>query len=132
KLLQQWREEKINPWENEFARWLLLLPAHEDEHLTHTLEDIAMKQDPMLQKAIHKWENMSQSSSFRLAYEAREKVLFDEQAKLAHAREVGIEEGMEKGKIQLIRGMHKNGMDIEGIAKFTNMELSEIRHILDK
>ncbi|PEE32376.1 ATPase, partial [Bacillus cereus] len=116
--------------------------------LTHTLEDIAMKQDPMLQKAIHKWENMSQSSSFRLAYEAREKVLFDEQAKLAHAREVGIEEGMEKGKqvgkeeglqegiekgkIQLIRGMHKNGMDIEDIAKFTNMELSEIRHILDK
>ena len=57
-----------------------------------------MKQDPMLQKAIHKWENMSQSSSFRLAYEAREKVLFDEQAKLAHAREVGIEEGIEKGK----------------------------------
>ncbi|MED3392408.1 Rpn family recombination-promoting nuclease/putative transposase, partial [Bacillus thuringiensis] len=147
-LLQQWREEKINPWENEFARWLLLLPAHEDEHLTHTLEDIAMKQDPMLQKAIHKWENMSQSSSFRLAYEAREKVLFDEQAKLAHAREVGIEEGMEKGKqvgkeeglqegiekgkIQLIQGMHKNGMDIEDIAKFTNMELSEIRLLLDK
>ncbi|MGQ7147142.1 hypothetical protein ACUOA8_51200, partial [Escherichia sp. SS-MK2] len=82
-----------------------------------------MKQDPMLQKAIHKWENMSQSSSFRLAYEAREKVLFDEQAKLAHAREVGIEKGrekglqegmekgLEKGKLaereQLIRGMHK-------------------------
>ncbi|MGX5576569.1 Rpn family recombination-promoting nuclease/putative transposase, partial [Bacillus toyonensis] len=96
--------------------------------------------------------NMSQSSSFRLAYEAREKVLFDEQAKLAHAREVGIEEGMEKGKKvgkeegiqegmekgklaereQLIRGMHKNGMDIEDIAKFTNMELSDIRHILEQ
>ncbi|EKS8367604.1 Rpn family recombination-promoting nuclease/putative transposase, partial [Bacillus cereus] len=140
KLLQQWREEKINPWENEFARWLLLLPAHEDEHLTHTLEDIAMKQDPMLQKAIHKWENMSQSSSFRLAYEAREKVLFDEQAKLAHAREVGkeegLQEGMEKGKAaereQLIRGMHKNGMDIEDIAKFTNMDMSEVRHILEQ
>ena len=62
-------------------------------------------------------------------------MLFDEQAKLAHAREVGIEEGMEKGKVaereQLIRGMHKNGMDIEDIAKFTNMELSKIRHILD-
>ncbi|MEI4618867.1 ATPase, partial [Bacillus cereus] len=93
---------------------------------------------------IHKWENMSQSSSFRLAYEAREKVLFDEQAKLAHAREVGkeeglqegIEKGMEKGKLaereQLIRGMHKNGMDIEDIAKFTNMDLSEVRHILEQ
>ena len=150
KLLKQWREEKINPWENEFARWLLLLLAYEDEHLTHTLEDIAMKQDPMLQKAIHKWENMSQSSSFRLAYEAREKVLFDEQAKLAHAREVGIEEGkkvgkeeglqegivkrkkvgIQEGKIQLIQGMHKNGIDIEDIAKFTNMDMSEVRQIL--
>ncbi|MGE0995487.1 Rpn family recombination-promoting nuclease/putative transposase, partial [Bacillus sp. GMa5/2] len=64
----------------------------------------------------------------------------------AHAREVGIEEGrekglhegmekgMEKGKLaereQLIRGMHKNGMDIEDIAKFTNMDITGIRHIL--
>ncbi|PEZ13059.1 ATPase, partial [Bacillus thuringiensis] len=73
-----------------------------------------------------------------------EKVLFDEQAKLAHAREVGkeeglqegIEKGMEKGKLaereQLIRGMHKNGMDIEDIAKFTNMDLSDVRHILEQ
>ncbi|MED3089773.1 ATPase, partial [Bacillus toyonensis] len=80
------------------------------------------------------------------------KVLFDEQAKLAHAREVGIEEGMEKGlqegiekgkevgiqegklaeREQLIRGMHKNGMDIEDIAKFTNMDLSDVRHILEQ
>ncbi|AHA75493.1 hypothetical protein YBT1518_34061 (plasmid) [Bacillus thuringiensis YBT-1518] len=48
--------------------------------LTHTLEEIAMNQDPMLQKAMNKWEDMSQNSSFRLQYEAREKVLFDEQA----------------------------------------------------
>ncbi|EEM44703.1 hypothetical protein C797_20485 [Bacillus thuringiensis Sbt003] len=39
-----------------------------------------MNQDPMLQKAMNKWEDMSQNSSFRLQYEAREKVLFDEQA----------------------------------------------------
>jgi predicted transposase/invertase (TIGR01784 family) len=53
-------------------------------------------------------------------------------------KKVGLQEGIEKGKevgiqegkIQLIQGMHKNGMDIEDIAKFTNMELSDIRHIL--
>lgn len=28
----------MNPWENAFVRWMLLLPAHEDEHLTQTLE----------------------------------------------------------------------------------------------
>ncbi|TKH05549.1 Rpn family recombination-promoting nuclease/putative transposase, partial [Bacillus wiedmannii] len=46
KLVKQWREEKVNPWENAFVRWMLLLPAHEDEYLTQTLEEIAMNQDP--------------------------------------------------------------------------------------
>ena len=45
-----------------------------------------------------------------------------------------LKKGIEKGKLaereQLIRGMHKNGMDIEDIAKFMNMDLSDIRHIL--
>ncbi|MED2263031.1 ATPase, partial [Bacillus thuringiensis] len=61
---------------------------------------------------------------------------FDEQAKLTHAREVGkeegLQEGMEKGKIQLIRGMYKNGMDIEDIAKFTNMDILEVRNFLEQ
>ncbi|WP_242225032.1 Rpn family recombination-promoting nuclease/putative transposase [Bacillus cereus group sp. BfR-BA-01380] len=130
KLVKQWREEKVNPWENSFVRWMLLLPAHEDEHLTQTLEEIAMNQDPILQKAITKWENMSHDSSFRTAYEAREKILLDEQAKIAHAREEGLEEGIEQGKIQLIRGMHKNGMPLEDIAKFTGLSTDEIRKLL--
>lgn len=113
-----------------FVRWLLLLPANEDEQLTQTLEDIAMNHDPILQKAMNKWERMSQDSSFRQAYEVREKALMDEAAKFAHARNEGKKEGIEEGKIQLIRGMHKNGMTIEDIAKFTNLHLEEIRSIV--
>ncbi len=33
---------------------ILLLSAHEDEHLTQILEEIAMNQDPILQKAINR------------------------------------------------------------------------------
>lgn len=40
------------------------------------------------------------------------------------------QEGIEEGKIQLIRGMHKNGMPIEDIAKFTNLRIEDIRNIL--
>ncbi|WP_260860370.1 Rpn family recombination-promoting nuclease/putative transposase [Bacillus thuringiensis] len=87
-----------------------------------------------ISKTMNKWENMSHDSSFRTAYEAREKLLLDEQAKLAHAREEGLEEGIEKGiekgKIQLIRGMHKNGMPLEDIAKFTGLSTEEIRKLL--
>ncbi|SFI05844.1 conserved hypothetical protein (putative transposase or invertase) [Bacillus sp. 71mf] len=81
---------------------------------------------------------MSHDSSFRTAYEAREKILLDEQAKIAHTREEGIqkskkegiEQGIEQGKIQLIRGMHKNGMPLEDIAKFTGLSTEEIRKLL--
>lgn len=55
-----------------------------------------MNQDPILQKAINKWERMSQDSSFRQAYDAREKVLMDEAAKFAHAETEGIKEEWNK------------------------------------
>ncbi|PGX89512.1 ATPase, partial [Bacillus cereus] len=83
-------------------------------------------QDPILQKAMNKWENMSHDSSFRTAYEAREKVLLDEQAKIAHAHE----EGKLAERAQLIRGMHKNGMPLEDIAKFTGLSTEEIQKLL--
>lgn len=38
-----------------------------------------------------------------------------------------MEKGIEEGKIQLIRGMHKNGMPIEDIARFTNLFIEEIQ-----
>lgn len=140
KLMQQWREEKVNPWEDSFVRWLLLLPANEDEHLTQTLEDIAMNQDPILQKAMNKWERMSQDSSFRQAYEAREKALMDEAAKFAHARnegkkeglQEGIEQGVQQGKIQMIKGMNELGVPVETIAKASNLSVEEIERILEQ
>lgn len=158
KLTEQWYEEKVNPWKDPFVRWLLLLSANEDEHLTKLLEDIAMNQDPILQKAINKWERMSQDSSFRQAYDAREKVLMDEAAKFAHAETEGIKRGMEQGikkglekgiqqgiqqgiekgrkervqqgKIQMIKNMYDLGIPLETIAKASKLSLHEIEHIL--
>ncbi|WP_439710953.1 hypothetical protein [Bacillus toyonensis] len=56
----------------------------------------------------------------------------DEKAALRIAENKGREEGIQQGKTQLIRGMHKNGMEIEDIAKFTTIEVAEIRRILQK
>src|SRR6478736_2035158 len=82
------------------------------------------------EEKVNQWENMSHYSSFRSAYEAREKLLLDEQAKLAHAREEGLEEGVEKGKLQLIRSMYENGMTLDDIAKFTGLNIEEIRRVI--
>lgn len=150
KSTEQWHEEKVNPWKDPFARWLLLLSANEDEHLTKLLEDIAMNQDPILQKAIKKWERMSQDSSFRQAYDAREKVLMDEAAKFAHAETEGMKRGMEKGlekgieqgieqgrkegvqqgKIQMIKSMYDLDIPLETIAKTSELSVPEVEHIL--
>ncbi|MDR4369477.1 ATPase, partial [Bacillus cereus] len=78
-----------------FVRWLLLLPANDDERLTQKVEDIAMNQDPILQKAMNKWERMSQDSTFRQAYEAKEKSLMDKAGKSAHTDEQGMKKGNE-------------------------------------
>ncbi|WP_404457709.1 MULTISPECIES: Rpn family recombination-promoting nuclease/putative transposase [unclassified Bacillus (in: firmicutes)] len=138
KLTEQWHEEKVNPWKDPFVRWLLLLSANEDEHLTKTLEDIAMNQDPILQKAINKWERMSQDSSFRQAYEAREKVLMDEAAKFAHAEkegmkrgiEKGMEKGIQQGKIQMIKGMYELGIPLETISQASKLSVHEVERML--
>ncbi|PFK12718.1 hypothetical protein COI98_21510 [Bacillus cereus] len=94
-----------------------------------------MNRDPILKDAMQKWEKMSQDPAFRMSYEARQKALIDEASKYKYAEKRGLEKGMEQGRLaereQLIRGMHKNGMDIEDIAKFTNMDVSEVRRILD-
>ena len=63
---------------------------------------------------------MSQDSSFRQAYDAREKVLMDEAAKFAHAETEGIKEawkrygkGMEKGLEQGIEKVEKKEFNRE-------------------
>lgn len=42
---------------------------------------------------------MIHDSSFRTAYEAREKLLLDEQVKLAHTEQKGMEKGIEQDKM---------------------------------
>ncbi|MEE6146350.1 Rpn family recombination-promoting nuclease/putative transposase [Bacillus cereus] len=71
---------------------------------------------------LNKWERMSQDSSFRQAYEARERALMDEAAKFAHARN--------EGKIQMIKGMYELGVPIETIAKASKLSIEEVELIL--
>lgn len=82
KLVAQWRDAQVNPWQDSLVRWLLLLSTNEDQNLTDTLEAIGMEQDETLQKAIQNWDNMGHNKEFRRAYEAREKLLLDEKARL--------------------------------------------------
>ncbi len=130
KLIAQWRNEQVNPWHDTLARWLLLLAEHENQNLTDTLEAIAMEQDETLQQAIQKWDNMSHNQQFRREYEAREKILLDEKAAVAHAEQKGRKKGREEGRAQIIKQQHDNGMSAQIIADNLQMTLEEVQRIL--
>ncbi|MFF1994398.1 Rpn family recombination-promoting nuclease/putative transposase [Bacillus mycoides] len=122
KVMQEWKEERVDPWEDILARWLLLFPAYENEKLTTILEGIAMEKDPVLKKAIEDWERLSRDKDFLRLYEAREKAIKD--------RVSEIETAEEKAKKQLIKNLIKVGLPIEKVAEAAELSVEEVNEIL--
>src|SRR5699024_1411257 len=109
KLLKAWKEEKLNPWNDILARWLLLLGMvdHRNnkyyEDIYRELEVIAMD-DKTLRKAFHQWEELSMTPEQFLAYESRLKHIMDVEAakreaelRAQEAEKEGMERGMKRG-----------------------------------
>ena len=85
KLIKYWKEDKLDPWNNILARWLLMLGMvdHRNEKVYNDiyqeLEEIAMK-DESLRQAFENWEELSMTHEQYLAYESRLKRLLDEES----------------------------------------------------
>lgn len=126
KVIQEWQGERMDPWEDSLARWLLLFPAHEDERLTTILEAIAMEKDPVLKKAIEDWERLSSDKEFLRLYWAREKEIKDRISEIETAEEKAAKEA----KIQLIQNMIKVGVPIEKVAEAAELSVEEVNKIL--
>src|SRR5690625_1402826 len=101
KLLNDWKNNKLDPWNDVLARWLLLLGMvdHRNDEIHDKifkeLEEIAMK-DKVLKDAFKSWEEMSLTQEQKLAYEARLKKVLDEESAVREA-ELRVEEGIQKG-----------------------------------
>lgn len=94
-----------------------------------------LKADPEIVKAISAVDRMFNEEE-RGVYEIRMQSLAEVESKIASAEEKGREEGMEKGRekerIELIKKMAKEGLDIETIAGITQLSQKEIKHLLEK
>ncbi|WP_227002718.1 Rpn family recombination-promoting nuclease/putative transposase [Salicibibacter kimchii] len=120
KLLRDWKENKLDPWNDTLARWLLLLGIVDHrknkvyEDIYKELEEIAME-DENLRNAFQDWETLSASQEEWLAYEGRlKRVLDDESARIdmenlekearkarqegEKARQEGEKEGRQEGR----------------------------------
>ncbi|MED3048838.1 Rpn family recombination-promoting nuclease/putative transposase, partial [Bacillus thuringiensis] len=130
KVIREWQEDRMDPWEDILARWLLLFPAYEDEKLTTILEGIAMEKDPVLKKAIEDWERLSSDKDFLRLYEAREKAIKDRISEIETAEEKAAKEARIATKIEMIHNLIKVGVPIEKIAEATELSVEEVNEIL--
>ncbi|OTW86874.1 hypothetical protein BK713_05730 [Bacillus thuringiensis serovar jinghongiensis] len=130
KVIREWQEDRMDPWEDILARWLLLFPAYEDEKLTTILEGIAMEKDPVLKKAIEDWERLSSDKDFLRLYEAREKAIKDRISEIETAEEKASKEARIATKIEMIHNLINVGVPIEKVAEATELSVEEVNKIL--
>ena len=110
KLIRDWQANKLDPWNDVLARWLLMLGMVDRrngkvyEDIFKELEGIAMKDDT-LHEAFKSWEVLSGTKEQMIAYEGRMKRIFDEEAAVREAelreidaRREGVEEGIQEGE----------------------------------
>lgn len=125
KLIQAWREEKLNPWDDVLTRWLLLLGMVDQrkqkvyDDIFKELEEIAMK-DKTLQAAFENWETLSGTPEEVAAYQARLKRILDDEAavreaelRMQDARKKALREGLEEGRQEGRKEGRKEGRQEE-------------------
>jgi len=85
KLIKAWKDDKLDPWNDVLARWLLLLGMVDHRNskvyddIYSKLEEIAMT-DESLREAFGDWEELSMTQEQRMVYEARLKHILDEES----------------------------------------------------
>ena len=57
---------------------------------------------------------------------------FEEDMKLYVAERNGIEKGEAKERAESIRTMYKNGLSIEDISKYLNLDINYVKEVLSK
>ena len=88
-----------------------------------------MIDNKLVQKAEDEFEYLTGDAETRRLAELREKAIRDEAANLKCARRKGIEEGIEKQKIETAKKMLAEKIDIELIIKITELTKEEIEKL---
>ncbi|KLU60281.1 PD-(D/E)XK nuclease family transposase [Peptococcaceae bacterium CEB3] len=96
KLRKKWRQKEVTPQQDRLVRWLFLLDGNEDEEIRKQLEAIAVE-DPMIDRAMKNWENMSGDPKLRELYFDRRKALMDRMA-AARAAELKVQKAKAEGE----------------------------------
>lgn len=113
--------------ENGIILWMRFLGGKCEEDF----KKMAQK-DVYIGEAYELLKNLSADEKKRLEYEYREKCIRDHSAAMQSAAQHGFEEGVQKGKSELILNMNTAGYPISEISKIANLAEEEVQEILQK
>lgn len=111
--------------ENGIILWMRFLGGKCEEDF----KKMAQK-DVYIGEAYELLKNLSADEKKRLEYEYREKCIRDHSAAMQSAAQHGFEEGVQKGKSELILNMNTAGYPISEISKIANLAEEEVQEIL--
>lgn len=95
---------------------------------------MAEKKNKKVKKAVEVLDEMSMSKEERERYEAIQKYEFNYNTSMHNVREIGLQEGLKKGKKEIeniVKKLYKMGMDINNISKATGLSLEKIKEIVN-
>jgi predicted transposase/invertase (TIGR01784 family) len=120
-------EEVMYDLNNPLHCWMLFL---KDDVPDYILREV-LSMD-VISKAEEKLTMLSADPETRKEYERRAKALSDELSRLEDARESGIELGMEKGILSVIKGLLSKGMPLHEAAKLTPYTVEELNRMINE
>lgn len=133
KLLRDWKAEKLDPWNDVLARWLLLLGIVDHrkktvyEDIYKELEAIAMKDERLLD-AFTQWQELSLSDEQYQAYEGRLKRILDEEATVIEAK-LREEEAVFNSRKATAIVLLKNGVALDLVVEASQLTREQVLKI---
>jgi predicted transposase/invertase (TIGR01784 family) len=89
--------------------------------------DVLVQKEPELEDAVIKLVELSEDETLRALAFYREKALKDKNSQLLTAREEGLQEGMNRGRQELINNMLAKGLSVNEISDLTGIDIHEIK-----
>ncbi len=125
--LPKFSKSRVEELESTIERWCFFF-KHAEETTDEDLKKIA-EESPIIKLAYDELDKFHWSEKDLLAYEERVMDLQKEEAILEYRLDLAEEKGVRKGKIEVVKAMLANNVDVNTIVKFTGLSMSEIKEL---
>jgi predicted transposase/invertase (TIGR01784 family) len=136
--LPKFDKDKPKKFRSKLEKWLAVLKFGElyATDMANLPEELAQEEEIVM--ALQEMIRVSSDDMIREILEMREKARMDEDSRLWHAEQKGIEEGKAKGKvegkqernIEIVRNLLNINMPVEQIALVTGLSVEEIQKLM--